>query len=149
MKCLLKISYFCSRILTEEFEEASNSLPLLQVIEGEGHSMGSTDPDPETPPGSPAPPPPTGRLYNADQSLTNTKEGRDGGTSQGQRKGFCTWKADLYIADFHCKQYHEVKKFTKRFYWTILIVAIFYSIPVYQLVLHYLRVGLPLTFDYL
>lgn len=52
----------------------------------------------------------------------------------------CRWKADLYIADFKCKQYHEVKKFAKRFYWTIAIVAIFYSIPVYQLVLHYLRV---------
>lgn len=51
-----------------------------------------------------------------------------------------SWKADLYIADFKCKGYLDVKKFAKRFYWTIAIVAIFYSIPVYQLVLHYLRV---------
>ncbi|CAL8143758.1 unnamed protein product [Orchesella dallaii] len=49
-------------------------------------------------------------------------------------------KADLYISDFGCKGYYEVKKFAKRFYWTIGIVATFYSIPVYQLVLHYLRV---------
>ncbi|ODM96321.1 SID1 transmembrane family member 1 [Orchesella cincta] len=57
-------------------------------------------------------------------------------SSQGKFK----WKSDLYIADFGCKGYYEVKKFAKRFYWTIGIVAIFYSIPVYQLVLHYLRV---------
>lgn len=59
---------------------------------------------------------------------------------ENPKEGSFHWKSDMYIADFSCKEYHEVKKFSKRFYWTILIVAIFYSIPVYQLVLHYLRV---------
>lgn len=50
------------------------------------------------------------------------------------------WKADLRIADFVQKDQCSAQKSGKRFYWTIIIVAIFYCIPVYQLILHYLRV---------
>jgi hypothetical protein len=56
--------------------------------------------------------------------------------------GHFRWKADLNISDFHQKDPFAMQKSGRRFYWTIIIVAIFYCIPVYQLILHYLRVFL-------
>jgi hypothetical protein len=53
------------------------------------------------------------------------------------------WKANLKIADFTQRDPLLVQKSSRRFYWTIIIIAVFYCIPVYQLILHYLRVILP------
>jgi len=54
--------------------------------------------------------------------------------------GNVRWRADLMIADFVQRDPMLVAKSSRRFYWTIIIIAIFYCIPVYQLILHYLRV---------
>lgn len=50
------------------------------------------------------------------------------------------WKANLNIASLHRKEHERIVKSSNRFYWTVIIVSVFYAIPVYQLILHYLRV---------
>lgn len=51
------------------------------------------------------------------------------------------WKADIKIADFGPFRDHDAaEKSTRRFYWMISIISIFYCIPVYQLIMHYVRV---------
>lgn len=60
-------------------------------------------------------------------------------TSTGGGGGI-RWKADLTIGDFPQKDAIAMKKSGRRFYFTIIIVAVFYCIPVYQLIIHYVRV---------
>jgi hypothetical protein len=61
-------------------------------------------------------------------------------TSSSRNTSVWRWKSTIPIAALQKKEHREVQKDSNRFYWTIIIVSIFYTIPVYQLILHYLRV---------
>ncbi|KAM9320410.1 SID1 transmembrane family member 1 [Gastrophryne carolinensis] len=101
----------------------------------EGSSYGAIDESRKKPGKAPPPPIPRPRVYS--DSSVDEESDFDGIPEMESDKNVIHAKTFLYVSDLSIKDRRTISKKYKIYFWNIITIAVFYALPVVQLVITY------------